>query len=331
MLIPSVLGIIFFSLVLLKMAEVLASNLEEYTLRTKVGGIFLTSVLVGLTTSLPELFVGITSALSDTPNISLGNAIGSNIANLTIVTGGAALVAGTIVIKNNSYAKDLLHAFIAGMAPLYLLMDNSLSRVDALILIALYFYFNFSLLKKRNIERIQKDESLWDRVMLFVHPKKNGKNLTLIFLSIAIILFSADMIVRMGIYLAGVMNVSTLLVGLFFVAVGTSLPEFAVMYQAIKSKDSSLFMGNLLGSIVANATLIVGVTALISPIYIRAFNDYLYATLAFLLIFFVFYWFIRSRKRRKRKWSTTAEFNETRNSTISKKSMKRKKKTVRKL
>lgn len=297
MLILSILGIIVFSLILIKTAEILAKNLEEYSLRTKMGGIFLTSVLVGLTTSLPELFVGITSALNGTPNISLGNAIGSNIANMTIVTGGAALIAGTIVIKNNSYAKDLLHAFIAGMAPLYLLMDNALSRVDALILIALYFYFNFSLLRKRNIAQIEKNESLWERVMMFVHPKRNGKNLTMIFLSIAAILFSADMIVRMGIYIAGAMNLSMLMIGLFFVAVGTSLPEFAVMIQAIRTKDSSLFMGNLLGSIVANATLIIGVTALISPIYIRAFNDYLYATLAFLLIFFVFYWFIKSKEK----------------------------------
>ncbi len=293
----SILGIVFFSLVLIKMAEILAKNLEEYSLRTKMGGLFLTSILVGLTTSLPELFVGITSALNGNPNISLGNAIGSNIANLSIVTGGAALIAGTITIKNNSYAKDLLHAFIAGMAPLYLLMDNTLSRVDALILIALYFYFNVSLLRNGNMKRTKASVNIWDRAVLFLHPKLNGKNLTMIFLSIAVILFSADMIVRMGIFLAGVMNISMLLVGLFFVAVGTSLPEFAVMIQAIRTKDSSLFMGNLLGSIVANATLIVGLTALISPITIRAFNNYLYATLAFLLIFFVFYWFIRSKEK----------------------------------
>jgi len=292
-----ILGIVFFSLVLIKTAEILAKNLGEYSVRTKMGGIFLTSILVGLTTSLPELFVGITSALSGEPNISLGNAIGSNIANLTIVTGGAALLGGVIVIHNNSYVKDLLHAFIAGMAPLYLLMDNVLSRVDALILIALYFYFNYSLLQKRNISRIKTTSSRWDWFMNYVHPRKHGKNLVLIFLSIAAILFSADMIVRFGLQIAEAMNISVLLVGLFFVAIGTSLPEFAVMYQAVRTKDEQLFMGNLLGSIVANATLIVGVTALISPITIEAFNDYLYATLAFLLIFFAFYWFIRSRER----------------------------------
>lgn len=262
-----------------------------------MGGIFLASVLVGLSTSLPELFVGITSAFNGIPNLSLGNAIGSNIANLTVVTGGAALIAGTIAIKNNSYAKDLMHAFIAGMAPLYLLMDNSLSRVDALILIVLYFYFNYSLLQKEKYIQHEIRDSYWVQVKRFLHPKKNGKNLTLIFISIAAILFSADMIVKIGIQLAGAMNISTLLVGLFFVAVGTSLPEFAVMIQAIRIKDSALFMGNLLGSIVANATLVVGVTAFIAPITIRAFNDYLYATLAFLLIFFAFYWFIRSKEK----------------------------------
>lgn len=266
-------------------------------IRTKIGGMFLTSILVGLTTSLPELFVGITSAFDGSPNLSLGNAIGSNIANMTIITGGTALVAGVITIKNNSYTKDLLHAFIAGMAPLYLLMDNVLSRVDALILIALYFYFNYSLLEKRNKKQVENEENFMEKIMFFIHPKKNGKNLMKIFLSIAAILFAADMIVKFSLNIADSMNISVLVVGLFIVALGTSMPEFAIMYQAIKKHDSSLFMGNLLGSIVANATLIVGITALISPIKIQAFNDYFYATLAFILIFFIFYWFMKSKEQ----------------------------------
>lgn len=293
----SIAGIVFFSLVLIKAAQILSENLDQFTHKTHMGGMFVASILVGLSTSLPEMFVGITSALSNAPNISLGNAIGSNIANMTIVTGGAALVGGAITIKNNSYAKDLLHAFIAGMAPLYLLMDNALSRVDALILIALYFYFNYSLLRKRNIERVEKKESKFHKFLGYLHHRKMGKNLMFIFLSIAVILFSADMIVRSGLAIASGMNISVLLVGLFFVAIGTSLPEFAVMFEAVRKHDSSLFMGNLLGSIVANATLIVGITALISPIEVQAFNDYFIATIAFLLIFFMFYWFIRTKEQ----------------------------------
>ena len=117
-----------------------------------------------------------------------------------------------------------------------------------------------------------------------------------IFLSIAAILFSADMIVRVGMNLSDSLNISLLLVGLVFVSLGTTLPEFAVEFQAIRKQDTPLYMGNLLGSIVANGTLIVGITAFIHPIEIQAFSDYLVATLAFLLIFFVFYFFIRTKE-----------------------------------
>ena len=117
----------------------------------------------------------------------------------------------------------------------------------------------------------------------------------IIFLSISIILFSADMIVRFGVQLAEGLNVSPLLVGLIFVAIGTSLPEFVVEFQAIRNRDTALYMGNLLGSIVANGTLVVGITALIHPITVLAFNDYFIATIALVLVFFIFYTFMRTK------------------------------------
>ncbi|PJC34114.1 hypothetical protein CO051_00400 [Candidatus Roizmanbacteria bacterium CG_4_9_14_0_2_um_filter_39_13] len=296
MLYLSIAGIIIFSLVLIKAAGILAVHLKALAIKTHLGGFFISAFIIGLATSLPELFVGITSALNGVPNISLGNAIGSNIANMTLVAGGAALLAGNLKIRNHSYASDLLHAFIAGMAPLYLLMDNSLSRVDALILIALYFFYNYAILKKRNKEAHEDKSGVISTLFRRITHSNSRKDFMYIFLSIAAILFSADMIVRIGMDVAVGLNISVLLVGLFFVAIGTSLPEFVVEFQAIRKQDAPLYMGNLLGSIVANGTLIVGITALISPIHIQAFNDYLVATLAFLVIFFVFYFFIRTKE-----------------------------------
>jgi len=296
MLMYQLAGIIIFSLILIKAADILAVHLKSLSLKTKLGGFFLTSLIVGLATSLPELFVGITASLGGVPNLSLGNAIGSNIANMTLVAGGAAFIGGSLKIHNHSYKEDLLHAFLAGMAPLFLLMDNALSRVDALILIALYFFYNYWILKARNKALVDHEEGVLP--MLFrrlTHPK-NNKDYTFIFLSIAIILFSADMIVRFGTGIATNVGISPLLVGLVIVAIGTSLPELVVEYKAVRKGDTPLYMGNLLGSIVANGTLIIGVTALISPITIQAFNDYILATVAFLLIFFLFYLFIRTKE-----------------------------------
>jgi len=291
-----IIGIIIFSLILIKSSSLLSVHLKSLAKRSLIGGFFLTSFIVGLATSLPELFVGVTSALTGVPTISLGNAIGSNIANMTLVAGGAALIGGVIIVKNHDYAEDLLYAFLAAMAPLFLLMDNSLSRVDALILIALYFFYNYAILARRNkeISDNQSNNLLLTLIRKIRHPH-NTRDLMIIFLSISIILFSADMIVRFGVQLAEGLNVSPLLVGLIFVAIGTSLPEFVVEFQAIRNRDTALYMGNLLGSIVANGTLIVGITALIHPITVLAFDDYFIATIALVLVFFIFYTFMRTK------------------------------------
>lgn len=297
MLVLYILSIVFFSLVLFKSAEILSIHLKSVAKKTQMGGFFLTSLIIALATSLPELFVGVTSALNNIPNLSLGNVIGANIANVTLVAGGAALIGGSIRIRNHAYASDLLHSFLAAMAPLFLLMDNVLSRVDALILIALYGFYNVSLLKRRSQEILDEEENIFSLfVRKFTHQKVR-KDLMFIFLSAAVLLFSADMIVRLGQNIASELGISLLLVGIFFVAIGTSLPEFMVDFKAIRDKDTAMFMGNMLGSIVTNGTLIVGVVALISPITINAYTDYLVATLFFLLVFLYFYFFVRTKQR----------------------------------
>lgn len=296
MFIFSILGIAIFSLVLFKSADILALHLKALSIRTKLGGFFLTSLIVGLATSLPETFVGIISAINGVPSLALGNVIGANIANMTVVAGGAALLAGSLKIKNKTYASDLLYAFLAAMAPLYLLMDRVLSRVDAVILIVLYLFYNYAILKKQNTNNYDNNSNILTRLLRKIQHPDNRKDYMYVFVSIAAILFSADMIVRIGMSLSSSLNISLLLVGLVFVSLGTTLPEFAVEIQAIRNKDASLYMGNLVGSIVANGTLIIGITSLIQPIHISAFSTYLLATIALLIIFFTFYMFVRTKE-----------------------------------
>jgi len=293
-----VIGIGIFSLVLIKATDVLVKHLKVLAHKTELGGFFLSTLIVGLATSLPEISVGVTAALNGVPNIAMGNSIGSNIANLSIIAGGAALVGGRLRIENHSYGRDLIHAFLAGAAPLFLLMDNALSRVDALILIALYGFYNYLILKKRTTEIVEHAQhGVLHVVFSKIRHEKTGKHFALVFLSIAIVLFSADMIVRFGTSIAEGLDISVLLVGIVFVAIGTSLPEFVVELKAIREGSTSLYLGNLLGSVVANGTLVVGITALISPITIRAFTDYLLATVFFLSIFTFFYFFVQTHQR----------------------------------
>lgn len=281
-------------------------NIKSLSRRTRLGQFAVTSFLLALATSLPELFVGVAAALEGLPNLSLGNIIGSNIANLSLVIGGAALISGTVHVRGVFLQRDVFYAFLAGAAPMILLFDKSLSRVDGLILLSLYGFYQIMVFAERrkmmvNEDEEDEEEGFVHRLLRKLNHRGAKREFGWIFLGVALLLFSADMLVRVAKEIAIAFNIPILLIGLFLVAVGTSLPELAFSLKAIKKHQPSMVFGNLLGSIVANGTLIIGVTVLISPIKIMAFGEYLLATIAFVFMFAVFYIFVRT-KRKLERW-----------------------------
>lgn len=304
MLILNIVLIFFFFLLLIKAADILVINLKGLAKTTHLGQFALTGLLMALTTSLPEVFVGITSALEGKPQLSLGNIIGANIANLSLVVGGAALAGGTIAIRGNFLRKDVFYAFLAGAAPMVLLFDKQLGRVDGLILILLYGLYCAWVLsgRKKEIQQLPGDnneEFVWRLIRRF-NTKGSRKELGWIFLGVILLLFSADMIVSLAQGIAVILNLPLLLVGIFIISVGTTLPELIFELKAIRQHHPTMVFGNLLGSVVANGTLIIGLVALISPIKAINFGEYLIATMAFVLIFGAFYLFIRTKYQLER-------------------------------
>ena len=304
MIIIYILLILMFSLLLVKSTDILVVNLKNFADDTGLGKFAVTTFLLALATSLPELFVGITSALEGTPNLSLGNVIGSNIADLSLVIGGAALVGGAVGVRGQFLKKDVFYAFLAGAAPMVLLFDKKLTRVDGLILLALYGFYNVWVFAERakDLAKERGEEAGFVRRLIRrINHRGTRTELAWIFLGVALLLFSADMLVRFAQKIAVGLNMPLLMIGLLVVALGTSLPELAFELKAIKEKEPGMVFGDLLGSIVANGTLIIGVTSLISPIKIRAFDEYLLATMSFVVTFGLFYLFIHT-KRKLERW-----------------------------
>jgi cation:H+ antiporter len=294
--------IFLFSLLLIKATDILIINLKAFAKASRMGDFVVTTLILALATSLPEFFVGITSALEGQPNLSLGNVVGSNIANISLVIGGAALIGGSFAVRGVFLRRDVFYAFLAGAAPLFLLLDRGLSRVDGLILLALYGFYNVWVLAERRKEMTQmEEEGIVSRFLRRLNHKGTRRELGWIFLGMALLLFSADMIVRLAMKIALGIQIPIFLVGLFLVSVGTTLPELAFEIKVVRKQKSSMVFGNLLGSIVANGTLIIGVVSLISPIKIQAFEEYLLATVTYVVIFSIFYYFIRT-KRKLERW-----------------------------
>lgn len=299
-----ILGIILLvvtSAFLIKGADMVIVAIRRISRGGKANIFALSAIILALSTSFPELFVGIASALEGAPNISLGVVTGSNIANIALVGGLAAFVVGKVRVHGEYLKREIWVSLVASIIPLVLLLDGTLNRVDGLILIAAYLANASSFFRFRFIQigREQREESFIYRFFRrFNHiDAERRKELGRLFVGIALMLFSANAIVRIGIYLADLVQLPEFMIGLIIIAVGTSLPELAFSFRSLSEHEPSMFFGNLLGSTIVNSTLVIGVVSLIHPITLVAANQYFVAVAAFILIFLTFWYFIRTKHR----------------------------------
>ena len=294
-------GVLLASLFLMKATEFTLKSFQVLVAKMRVRKMVVAAMLVALSTSLPELFVGVLSALEGQPEISLGNVLGSNIANLSLVIGGAALVSGSVPVIGEYMRKELVAAFLAGCLPILLVMDGVLTRLDGVLLLLAYgLYVSEVVIAGKHKSLAEKGGGKHYGILKKL--KKLHKNhtdvwLLRLFLGVLALVLSADFLVKMASSLAEGLGLPSFLVGVLVVAVGTSLPELVLEIGAIKKREIALVFGDLLGSVVANATLIIGVTTLISPVKVGGVSRYDLASFMFVLIFGFFWMFTNSKKR----------------------------------
>ncbi|MBI2499702.1 sodium:calcium antiporter [Candidatus Woesearchaeota archaeon] len=214
-------------------------------------------IILSIATSLPELFVGINSALLGRPNLSLGNVIGSNIADIALILGIAILISGSINVKSKIIRKDSIYIFLIALAPILLMLDGILSRFDGFILILIFIYYI--------IKRL-KDRKKFDKPVNNIKTKSIFNDVLFFILSIVLLILSANLLVKFAIAIATDLNVAAILIGLFLVAIGTSLPELSLTIRSVLTKHKSIALGDNMGAVAVNSSLVLGVTSLIEPI-----------------------------------------------------------------
>jgi len=294
-------GILLASLILMKATNFALNSFQVLVSKMRVRKMVVAAMLVALSTSLPELFVGVVSGLEGQPEISLGNVLGSNIANLSLVIGGAALVSGSVSVVGDYMRKEFVAAFLAGCLPILLVMDGNLTRLDgALLLLAYGVYISEVVIAGKHkslAERgAKKHYGLLKRLKIL---HKNHVDVWLLKLvgGIVGLVLAAELLVRMASGLATNLGLPSFLVAVLIVAIGTSLPELVLEMGAVKRKEIALVFGDLLGSVVANATLVIGTTVMISPVRVNGVSRYDLASFMFVLIFGFFWMFTNSKKR----------------------------------
>lgn len=294
--------ILAFSLLLLKSTGWIIASLKYFSRLTGLGKFSLTGLLMALSTSLPELSIAVASALEGNPGLALGNILGANIINLSLMVGAGAVIAGAIRADGRFLKTDAFYAFLSGALPMLLLIDGRLGRVDGLILILVYFIYNAAVFREDPVNRSQ----VFHRIFSHLTDKTADAKIWWFILGILGMIIGADGIVRAAGSVAADLNLQILLVGLLPVSLGTTLPELFFEIKSLRAGQSAMALGDLMGSIVANATLILGLSSAIRPIILpNGSGSYLTATVAYVLAFAAFYLFIRT-KRRLDRWEGAA-------------------------
>ena len=239
-------------------------------------------LIFGFGTSAPEMLVSGLAAYDGHPELSIGNAFGSNIFNIGLVLAVAAII-HPVIVEKNVLKKEWLFLFLSTLIIGFLLIDGFLSFIDGsilLILLLLFLYYVFNESKKDNnlenevSEDINKDQS-------------KGKTWLLLIISLVILVSSARLVVWGGTNLALAFGVSDLIIGLTVVALGTSLPELAVAISSALKKQHQMIIGNIIGSNLFNSLGVLAIPGLILPFQIPSevmSRDYIYMLIFTLLI-----------------------------------------------
>lgn len=246
-------------------------------------------IIVAVISILPETLIALSAALEGIPSFGLGTLFGSNIADLTLIFAIIVFFANRgLKVENKILKNHWVYPFLL-LLPLILGLDGYFSRLEgaALIVIGLIFYF---VALKNGV-----DNSL---------PFHNGigryKHFLKLLFSVAILLIGSHFTVTSATSIANYFGVNPILIGMFIVGLGTTMPELFFSIKCVRKKDDSLAIGDLLGTVLADATLVVGILALISPFAFPI--KIIYITGAFMVLAsFLLFSFMRSGRNISKK------------------------------
>lgn len=219
-------------------------------------------VIVGFGTSAPEMLVSAISSFQGNPGIALGNAYGSNIANIALILGITALIV-PITVHPSILKKELPVLFAVTLLSVILAWDNSVTRFEAIVLLVVFAGIMIFTIKA---EMSCRKDNLLKELENDVPADKSVKMAFFwVVTGLILLLVSSRMLVWGAVEIAQLFGVSDIIIGLTVVAVGTSLPELASSLTAIKKKEHDIALGNIIGSNLFNTLAVVGIAGSIRP------------------------------------------------------------------
>ena len=243
------------SAVLIKSASMAVHSILNLAQELRLTPFVTSFVIAGLVSVLPEFFVGVNSALEGVPEVGLGTLIGNNIVDLTLVLGIIAILGRVIPAQKKGILSTPPFLVAVGM-PLVLMLDGNLSRIDGIILVsAAIIYFGWILYNQPLREKKKKNVE-WSKLF---------PDIGMFLVFVGLIFGSSHFVVESAVDIAHGLNVPEIFAGLFLISIGAALPELTFSIQAVMARHKNVALGDVLGNVALDATLSIGVLAIIHP------------------------------------------------------------------
>lgn len=327
-----VLGVI----IVLKGADWLTDGAVNIATRFGVSQMVIGLTIVAMGTSMPEFCVSMVSALKGTPDLAVGNVVGSNTLNTLLIVGCSALVA-PIMVKRSSVKRDIPFAVVASLLMLLFCLDGAIGRVDAAVLFAGFCLFMFVTLKyakttegpaasvatngaatataiseastsqasssEASSSETSAPEASSSETSAPKASQASGtsmlKAVVMLVVGLLCLIAGSNMFVDNASFVASSLGVSDAVIGLTIVAGGTSLPELATSMVSAKKGNSDIAIGNVIGSNVFNILMIIGITGLVKPMHIAGITT---LDLIMMLASMLFMWFFCRTTYKVKRW-----------------------------
>ena len=258
-------------------------------------------VIIGLTvvafaTSAPEILVSFVAAMNDESDLAIGNAIGSNTANIALVLGSMAIVR-SVPMKSSTIKKLVRNLLIISFLMIIPFFDNVISRIEGQVILFGFFLtmlwlvkYSIDMSKKSDIDdRYLSDQSLVSQSILSV-----SDSIFCLLIGLFLLFYGADVVVIYAVDIAQSLKISETIIGITIIAIGTSLPELSVSITSALKGQHGLAVGNIIGSNIFNLLAVIGLGTAISPAYLQEDIFNIHLMLMFSLTLFIF--FITFRK-----------------------------------
>ena len=253
--------------------------------------------VMGIGATIPNLIIGIMSALNKIPELSFGDVMGANIFDLSIIVGLAALISrGGLTSSSRTIQGSSVFVAIIALLPIFLIFDGKLSRIDGMMLLAGFAIYTLWLFSKK--DRFTK---VYENCPQIFSLGEIVKASFTIVIGLILLFIGGLGVVHSATFLYETFDLPLGLIGIFVVAIGTCMPETFFSLRAARQGHDWMILGNLMGNVVATSTFVLGIVSLIEPIKIVDFSPFAIARIFLIIAVMFFFFIVKSGQKITRK------------------------------